>query len=341
MSRGMTKAERLREMEWLYIQKGWTDIEMAERLHVDRTTVFRDRVLLEREHPFLQDSQGRWKIDRMQYLANLKLNLHEALALYLAARRSSRGTHFNHPHIANAIEKLASVLHQPMTDKLIKAAKAVEESPRNQKRIEVYETVAKAWAENRKIKILHRSLASSKARSYIVCPYLIEPSLWGDATYLIGHSDFHQGLATFKIERIEKAQLLSESADMPEEFDDDALLHFAWGIWYSDDEPITVKLRFSTGSAARRVRESIWHPTQTILELEGGGCIWTAQVAELQEILPWVRSWGADCEVLEPKELRETLAGEAKAMAEVYGWYVTSQPPENKPSVLDDFFGGL
>jgi len=51
-----------------------------------------------------------------------------------------------------------------------------------------------------------------------------------------------------------------------------------------------------------------------------------------------VRQWGADCEALAPKELREELMGEAKALAERYGWFVSSQP-SGKSSTLDDFFG--
>jgi CRISPR-associated endonuclease/helicase Cas3 len=54
---------------------------------------------------------------------------------------------------------------------------------------------------------------------------------------------------------------------------------------------------------------------------------------------PWIRGWGADVEVLVPVELRETLMGEAKKMAEQYGWFISSQPGE-KSSTLDDFFGG-
>jgi CRISPR-associated endonuclease/helicase Cas3 len=60
-------------------------------------------------------------------------------------------------------------------------------------------------------------------------------------------------------------------------------------------------------------------------------------VAEPQEMLPWIRGWGADVEVLEPEELRETLMGEAKVMAELYGWRVGRDVASH--SVLDDFFG--
>jgi len=36
---GMNKAERLEEMKRLYIQRAFSDIEMAERLGVDRTLI--------------------------------------------------------------------------------------------------------------------------------------------------------------------------------------------------------------------------------------------------------------------------------------------------------------
>ncbi len=122
MGRGLTKAERLQQMIWLYLQRGYTDIEMAERLGVDRTTVYRDRLELETEHIFIHEIDGRYRLDRMQYMPNIKVNLHEALALYLAARRASRQTRIAQPHTASALEKLAVALKQPMTERLTHSA---------------------------------------------------------------------------------------------------------------------------------------------------------------------------------------------------------------------------
>jgi hypothetical protein len=47
--------------------------------------------------------------------------------------------------------------------------------------------------------------------------------------------------------------------------------------------------------------------------------------------------------VVEPEALRETLMGEAKAMAEQYGWFVSSRPgkadEDDLSGVFQDFFG--
>lgn len=86
MSRGSTKAKRLEDMLWMYSQRAYSDIEMAEALGVDRTTVFRDRKELERGMILKKEARGRWRIHPNQYISNIRVNLHEALALYLAAR---------------------------------------------------------------------------------------------------------------------------------------------------------------------------------------------------------------------------------------------------------------
>jgi CRISPR-associated endonuclease/helicase Cas3 len=317
-------------MERIYSQhsNGFTDIEMAKRLGVDRTTVFRDRAELETRMPFREVEPGRYAIDRMRYLSSIRVNLTEALALYLAARRTSRHTRTNQPHVISALEKLALALKQPMTERLVKAAAAVAQQTPQTERVAVLETLARGWAECIRVRITHTALRAKRAMTYIISPYLIEPSLWSDGAYVIGHSDVHNGLATFKIERIEHASLTTERFTVPDAFDDQELLRFAWGIWYSDEEPVTVKLKFTGREAVTRLRESVWHPTQTIADNEDGSCLWTAQVAEWQEMLPWVRGWGADVEVLEPEELREQMMGEARRLAEAYGWWVRRSPDQ-------------
>jgi len=319
MSRGMSRAERLREMERLYVDRAFTDIEMAERLGVDRITVYKDRALLEDEVPFVEVERGRWKIDRTRYLSSIRLSLHEALALYLPARRAARQTLIAQPHVANALEKLATALKQPMTERLVKAANVILSQSAQPERVAIMETIARGWTERLKVRIAYRGLRARQTGHHLVSPYLIEPALWSDGAYIIGHSDYFDDDAVFKIERIEQATLTRESFDIPEKFDEQELLRYAWGIWRGEGEPERVVLRFAPGEATRRVKESIWHPQQEpIRDLPNGGCEWAAHISEWQEMIPWIRGWGADCEVLEPQELRETLMQETRRMASLY-----------------------
>jgi CRISPR-associated endonuclease/helicase Cas3 len=314
---GMNKAERLAEMKRLYIQRAYSDIDMAKRLGVKRETIFRDRIELTGAYPIEKDSDGRYHIPRSKLISEIKVNLHEALTLYLAARKTSRQTRYHHPHAANAVEKLAATLGQPMTEKLLKAADAVLKQEKDPERIRVLETLTQAWVEQRKVRIRYQRLGSGNFVNHVIHPYLIEPSIWSDGVYVVAFSEVTERLIPFKIDRIESAFLSGEEFAMPANFDEQELLKHAWGIWVEDKEPVTVMLRFSP-AVRKRVRESIWHPLETVTDTEDGGCIWSVEIAEWREMLPWVRGWGADVEVLEPKELRDALRREAQALAELY-----------------------
>jgi CRISPR-associated endonuclease/helicase Cas3 len=315
---GMTKAERLQEMKRLYVQRAYTDIEMAERLGVERTTVYRDRIELTAEYPIEQDDQGRYHIDRVRLISEIKVNLHEALALYLAARKSSRQTRFHQPHAASGLEKLAAALRQPMTERLLKAAETLLKQEQDSGRVTILEILAKAWVEQKKVRIRYQRLDSSDFINHVISPYLIEPSIWSDGVYVIALSDVTEKIIPFKVDRIEKAAITSENFEIPADFDDQELLKNAWGIWFSERGLVTVRLRFSP-DVTRRVKESIWHPLEKVLDLPDGGCEWSVDVAEWREMLPWIRGWGADVEAQEPEGLRKALEKEARRMARLYG----------------------
>lgn len=314
---GMNKAERLTEMKRLYIQRAYSDIEMAERLGTRRETIFRDRKELEAAYPFIQDDSGRWKIDRSRLISEIKVSLHEALTLYLAARKTSRQTRFHHPHAASAVEKLAATLRQPMTQRLLRTADSLLMQQKDPERIKILETLTQAWVEQYKVRIRYQGLKSMGITNHVISPYFIEPSIWSDSIYVVAYSDTFERVLPFKVDRIQTAVFLSEPFEVPERFDDEGLLRYAWGIWYGEGEPVTVRLRFNS-AAARRVKESIWHPLENVQDTEDGGCIWSVEIADWHEMLPWVRGWGADVEVLEPKELRSALTREAQALAELY-----------------------
>ena len=65
------------------------------------------------------------------------------------------------------------------------------------------------------------------------------------------------------------ATLTTDRYEIPDDFDPDAWLANSWGIWSSDSTPTErVRLRFDA-SVAHRVREAIWHRSQTLVELAG------------------------------------------------------------------------
>jgi predicted DNA-binding transcriptional regulator YafY len=101
---------------------------------------------------------------------------------------------------------------------------------------------------------------------------------------VIGYDDWAGDIRTFKLERLENAQVLDEPYTIPEDFDPEIHLAGSWGIM-TGPEASEVVLRF-TPAAHPYVLERRWHPTQKVEPLPGGGCILRLQVSEPMEMQP-------------------------------------------------------
>ncbi|MCS6843457.1 MAG: WYL domain-containing protein [Caldilineales bacterium] len=344
MSRAEEKALRLLRIEkllWAH-PEGLTRAEIAKRLGVHRSTITK---YLDKGHlppGIYEDYDGRLKFDRNADLTKTSFSLHEVMAIHLATRLLATRTDKQNPHAASALRKLGIALQRldkNVSQHLLRSADVMDEEAayRDPVYLDVLEKLTEAWSAGRKLKVQHQ-MEDGRIFEYTFSPYFIEPYAVGQTAHVIGFREPPGAIRTFKIERLRSAQILHDRYEIPPSFDPKALLRDAWGIWYTEAEPVEVVLRFHP-RVAMRVRESRWHRAQQVETQSDGYLIWRARVAEPQEMMPWIRGWGADCEVLAPEELRETLMGEAKALAELYSWHVSSWHA-GKSSTLDDFFRG-
>jgi hypothetical protein len=117
----------------------------------------------------------------------------------------------------------------------------------------------------------------------------------------------------FNVARITHTFVTSEAFELPEDFDEQELLRYAWGIWTRDRAPEIVKLRFTGTEAIRRVKETIWHPLQAPPQDQpDGSCLWEAPIAEWQEMVPWFAA-GGGCGGVRAEGLGARCARSAKA----------------------------
>jgi hypothetical protein len=202
----------------------------------------------------------------------------------------------HNPHVAAALRKLAITLPQPLTAHLKRAAERVQAHSAGERHVAVLEALADGWGNGRKVRIEYRSPRSGALRQRLVAPYALEPTASG--IYLIGHDDWAGDIRTFKLDRLEHATVLAEPFTLPEDFDLEAFLESGWRIM-AGEESQEVVLRF-TATASAHVAERSWHPSQTLEALPEGGCLLTVCVAEPLEMQPWIRSWGAQVEVVAP-----------------------------------------
>jgi len=90
-----------------------------------------------------------------------------------------------------------------------------------------------------------------------------------------------------------------------------------WSSGCAEGERIEVVLRFHP-RIVHRVLETRRNGLEQLEEQPDGSLIWRAQITEPQSMLPWLRRWGADVEVIVPGELRAAMIREARRLGQVY-----------------------
>jgi predicted DNA-binding transcriptional regulator YafY len=316
----LDKAARLTKLTHLLFRnpQGLTVVRIARALGVSARQAYRDLDALEAMGiPLAEVQKDHYSVIAGHFLPPVHFDLPEAIALFLAARLLGRYSDDHNPVLMQALAKLAASLPEPIAEQVQRTVSGLAGRPVNRSYLEVFEAVTQGWACRKKVRLWHQAAGSERVHEYLLAPYLIEPSATGYATHVIGYEELYfDSLHTFKVERIQAAQLTSEPFEVPADFDPVRLLESAWGIMFGD-ELTEVRLRFSP-QAARRVCESIWHPSQQLVECADGGCELSVRVAHPLEMKPWIRGWGPDCEVLAPAGLRAEVAEEMRRAAEVY-----------------------
>ncbi len=317
----LNKSQRLTRLSHLLYRhpRGLTTRELARLCHVDQRTIQRDLIEMDELGIPIWDSEDiprRHGVLKGYYLPPIHLALPEATALYLAGRLLMRYSDHCDAHTTAALAKLAGVLPDPMSQHMHACIQRLATRQEDSVYELVSETMATAWATQRVVHMQYLGASTDEVRECDLWPYCIEASGVGGAVYVIGYAPHANNLRTFKLDRILEAHLTAETFEPPEGFDGPQMLDSCWGIMYGD-EVERVVLRFAP-SATRRVKETIWHTSQCLVEREDGGCELHLEIAHPEEMVYWIRGWGPQVEVLAPTWLREQMAEEARATAEIY-----------------------
>ena len=134
---------------------------------------------------------------------------------------------------------------------------------------------------------------------------------------LIGWCRLRNDWRKFFLSRMSEPVATDESFDPRPEAQWKPLIHASFGI-FQGGVPVRVTLRFNRFRTPW-IREQLWHPSQRIQELPGGGMLLTLPVTDFREIRMRILQFGADVEVLEPGALRDEVRDEIGKMGKLYG----------------------
>jgi predicted DNA-binding transcriptional regulator YafY len=324
-TRLIKRSERLTEIEQMLFQSstGLRAVEIADACGVDRRTVYRDLNLLNKSGIPVYQKDNRFFIKREYYLATVRLNANEALALFIAARTLSHHAERQNPYIVSALIKLGAAMPAPLAAHVDRVSESIRRNPVDRAFMSILETLTQGWGERRKIKLWYKTAHHRETVAREFATYFIEPTAAG-GVYAVGMDDVSGCIRALKLDRIKRVKLLQSTYQIPERFEPRHYLAPGWGVMEGEvDEKVTVTLRFSAEAIPVIQERASGIPQDIRISSDGRGIV-HIQVADWRDTLSWIRSWGTQVEVLEPQPLREILIEEAKQVIDIYRQRVAS-----------------
>ncbi len=296
--------------------------QLADELGCVRRTVYRDLDALMYAGFPLTSEKREGKV-YYRFLDSFKLgdvpfSADEVLALAFGEDllRTLEGTVF-HDSIRSALAKIRAGLGSELSGFLDRMAGSFRVLPGPHKEYAAFRDTIRvlndAVLAKRSVRMRYRTGRSGEEKTRELDPYHV----WyhGGGLYVIGFDHRSGEIRTFAVDRILEIEATERPFEVEEGFDFDA--HTASGFGVVAEEPVAVRLRF-TPEWAGHIGERSWHASQRMEALEGGGLDLWLEVGATDELVSWILSFGAGCEVLAPEALRGEVAARLEAAMKQY-----------------------
>jgi predicted DNA-binding transcriptional regulator YafY len=280
--------------------------DLASEFGVSRRTIYRDIYALnEAGVPIVSLPGEGYELMEGYFLPPLVFSVAEASALVLGARllrnqaagRLAQGTE-------QAMAKLVAVLPRATREEVERRSGVIDFVP-GPARFDLDDprlaALQQAIREQRVVRLRYHSRGRDETTERDVEPHRLTyaEGVW----YLTGYCRLRGGTRSFRVNRFET---LSVTAETFEELQS--------GADQTSGTTVEVRVRVDE-QAGRWLRERQHYGLvreEPVTDMTRSGTVMTYCVDEVSELIPWLRSWGPDIEVLSPPELRERLRREAQ-----------------------------
>ncbi len=303
--------------------EGLSTPEIAEEFAISRQTAHKYINLLIAAGIPLYDSERRWYLEE-HYRVPQYWSPSETEVLTMLLQRVAQ-TQMGHLGAVNTIvRKLAPILDVE-TDSV--------NAPASRDRQSIFDALVRAKQRRLAVDVVYSAFRSTTPNRWRIQPYRFVMPVWSDSFYIMCNGT-RLGTSTqirlsLKFDRILEARVTDAMFATSSGLDISSTPETLWQIWGSSSQTVAVQLRF-TSRVYPRLIESQWHMTQHIIREADGSALWEAQISDVREIVPWIRGWGSDVEVLSPDTLRRIIATDLENALRRYRTqpHTSSQSPE-------------
>lgn len=256
--------------------------------------------------------RGWYYTSETYQLPQLEITEGELVALFLADQmlQQHRGLPYE-AELTRAVAKLVALLPdeisiQPQT---VAQTHSFRSSVVSLRDIETFRTLADAVLKRKQLRLTYYTASRDSESTRIVDP--VHLTCVDGEWYLVGYCHTRQDRRMFAPSRIRKLVPTGRTFAPHDDFRIGDFLGETFKLIREDGQPLQqIRLRFAP-TAAKYIREKIWHASEQSKLLPDGSVELSMSLRSLIEIRRWILSWGAECEVLEPEELRSDILREA------------------------------
>lgn len=173
--------------------------------------------------------------------------------------------------------------------------------------------IISAMRDFRVISLCYQGFRHPEPFCFNVRPYCVK--YFKQRWYLLGDSDL--GLRIYSLDRFVDMEELEEHFEIPKGFDAEEYFENYFGVIIGE-EPEDVKIRV-VPDQVKYFRTLPLHGSQRETAQEDGSSVFSYHIAPTFDFVQEILSHGTDVEVLEPAELRESVADIIAGMASRYG----------------------
>lgn len=173
--------------------------------------------------------------------------------------------------------------------------------------------IISAMRDFRVISLCYQGFRHPEPFCFNVRPYCVK--YFKQRWYLLGDSDL--GLRIYSLDRFVDMEELEEHFEIPKGFDAEEYFGNYFGVIIGE-EPEDVKIRV-VPDQVKYFRTLPLHGSQRETAQEDGSSVFSYHIAPTFDFVQEILSHGTDVEVLEPAELRESVADIIAGMASRYG----------------------
>ena len=241
----------------------------------------------------------------------------ELVALLVAQKsiEQYQGTAFEKP-LKAAFEKLSSNLDEEDSFSIQELTEAVSFRPVGAaiQEMKVFDILSNAILKKVTIEFDYHKLGANQVERRRVNPYHL--GCINNQWYLIGLDLVRNDNRTFALTRLSAPALLNKRFKRPKDFSLAGMLEGSFSAFESI-KPSRIVIRLDA-FATRLATERVWHKSQKLRPLPGGGSEMTMEVGLAPDLENWILGWGNHAKVLEPHSLCVRIAAIARSMALQY-----------------------